>query len=443
MKQLKKEEIAANRMKIIAPIIHSACSKSEFTSKKKEICCEYGISDRTLRRYLEAYTKGGFDGLKSKEKTGYAYSIPEKIVEEAILLRREVPSRSVAQIINILEMEGKVEKSIIKRSTLQDRLTAHGYSTRQMKLYADTGLAARRFARKNRNGMWHSDIKFGPYLDIEGKKQQIYMVCFLDDCTRMVLHCEFYATLDQSIIEDCFRKAILKYGIPERVYFDNGKQYRNKWMLRACDILGIKLIYAKPYSPESTGKIERFNLTVNAFLDELSLQKPDSLAKVNASFNVWLSECYHNKEHSSLGKTPLLAYESDSTRLRFLDADTVARAFLHSEIRKVDKCGCISFEGKKYEAGILLAGQKVGVVYDPANQSELTIEADNYAPIIVKELKIGEHTGPRPKLPNFMDGQTVSSSRLLAAGEKIYSERMKKQTRAIEYPKMPGGKTDV
>ena len=139
----------------------------------------------------------------------------------------------------------------------------------------------------------------------------------------------------------------------------------------------------------------------------------------------------------------MLAYESDSTRLRFLDADTVARAFLHSEIRKVDKCGCISFEGKKYEAGILLAGQKVGVVYDPANQSELTIEADNYAPIIVKELKIGEHTGPRPKLPNFMDGQTVSSSRLLAAGEKIYSERMKKQTRAIEYPKMPGGKTDV
>lgn len=256
MKQLKKEEIAANRMKIIAPIIHSACSKSEFTSKKKEICCEYGISDRTLRRYLEAYTKGGFDGLKSKEKTGYAYSIPQKIVEEAILLRREVPGRSVAQIINILEMEGKVEKSSIKRSTLQDRLTAHGYSTRQMKLYADTGLAARRFARKNRNGMWHSDIKFGPYLDIEGKKQQIYMVCFLDDCTRMVLHCEFYATLDQSIIEDCFRKAILKYGIPERVYFDNGKQYRNKWMLRACDILGIKLIYAKPYSPESTGYVK-------------------------------------------------------------------------------------------------------------------------------------------------------------------------------------------
>jgi transposase InsO family protein len=43
-------------------------------------------------------------------------------------------------------------------------------------------------------------------------------------------------------------------------------------MERACAVLGIKLLFAKPYSPESTGKIERFNRTVESFLDEAALK---------------------------------------------------------------------------------------------------------------------------------------------------------------------------
>lgn len=43
-----------------------------------------------------------------------------------------------------------------------------------------------------------------------------------------------YPTLDQVIVEDCFRQTIQKYGVPEAVYFDNGKQYRTKWMGRTC-----------------------------------------------------------------------------------------------------------------------------------------------------------------------------------------------------------------
>ena len=39
---------------------------------------------------------------------------------------------------------------------------------------------------------------------------------------------EFYPTLDQSIVEDYFRQAITKYGVPEAVYFSNGRQYRTK-----------------------------------------------------------------------------------------------------------------------------------------------------------------------------------------------------------------------
>jgi transposase InsO family protein len=48
--------------------------------------------------------------------------------------------------------------------------------------------------------------------------------------------------------------------VPEKVYFDNGSQYRTKWMIRACSKMGVRLLYAKPYSPEATGKPERFRM---------------------------------------------------------------------------------------------------------------------------------------------------------------------------------------
>lgn len=149
--------------------------------------------------------------------------------------------------------------------------------------------------------LWYSDLKYGPYLPIgpDGAMKQVFLVTFIDDATRFVLHGEFYPVMDKTIVEDCFRRAIQKYGVPEAVYFDNGKQYRTKWMTRACSKLGIRLLFAKPYSPESTGKVERFNRVVDSFLSEAALEKRKTLDRLNELFQVWLSECYQNKPHSA------------------------------------------------------------------------------------------------------------------------------------------------
>ena len=105
----------------------------------------------------------------------------------------------------------------LKRTTLQDKLQEKGYSARQMKMYQQGGLAARRFQRRERGDLWHSDIKYGNFLTLGGEKKQTYLVSFLDDATRYCVHGEFYDSLDQAIVEDCFRKAILKEGLPRRV----------------------------------------------------------------------------------------------------------------------------------------------------------------------------------------------------------------------------------
>jgi transposase InsO family protein len=434
--QRKAEEMAAQRMQMLSPLLAEGLDAAQARQIKARICEQTGISERTLRRYLQQYRNDGFSGLKPKGKS-QSEAIPSKILDQAILLRREVPGRSVAQIIQILEWEGLALPGEIKRSTLQEKLSERGYSSRLMRLYADKGVAARRYQKKYRNQLWHSDVKFGPYLPIgiNGKKKQVYLVIFVDDATRFILHGEFYPVLDQTIVEDCFRKAIGKYGVPDKVYFDNGKQYRNKWMSRACAQMGIRLLYAKPYSPEATGKPERFNRVVDSFLAEAALEKPPSLEKLNQLFWVWLEECYQRKPHSALQDniSPETAYRSDKKSLKFLAPEIIAKAFLHCEERKVDKAGCISFEGKKYEVGLHFIGSKIDVIYDPADTSTLTIEYEGHQVVKAKPLVIGELSGKRPKLPEHLLPKPAESSRLLNAAAKKNQERKENQPPAVSY----------
>lgn len=442
MKDHKKaEQIAAERVQLLSPLLADGIDPAKMRELKAQICEQTGLSERTIRRYMAKYRREGFPGLKPQGKGRVAENaIPAELLEQAILLRREVPSRSVSQIIQILEWEGHIESGQIKRSTLQERLAARGYSTRHMRMYAESGVAARRFQQRHRNRLWHSDLKYGPYLPIGpgGAMKQVFLVVFIDDATRFVLHGEFYPVMDKTIVEHSFRQSIQKYGVPESVYFDNGKQYRTKWMTRACFKLGIRLLFAKPYSPESTGKVERFNRVVDSFLSEVALEKPKTLEHLNERFQVWLSECYQNKSHSALEHkhSPRTAFQNDKKALRFVEPDVLADAFLHCEARKVDKSGCISFANRKYEVGLNFIGCTVDVIFDPSDISELTIEYDGHTPWKVRELVIGERAGKRPPLPDHMQPAATDSSRLLDAAEEQHRQRRDHQAPAVTYRKV-------
>ena len=428
----KAKAIADERMRLIAPLLSPALDCAQIKQLKEELSKANGISQRTLERYCKQYLEGGYEGLMPSGKQTTTFKIPEEIVQEAIQLRRELPSRSIPTIIRILEAEGKVAPGFLKRTTLQDALARAGYSASMMKIYQDNGYASQRFQRAHRHDLWQGDIKYGPTLMIAGKPTPTYFSCLLDDATRYILHAEFYASMEQFVVEDTLHKAIIKYGIPRRLYFDNGSQYKNQWMKRACGILGIRLIYAKPRNPQGKGKQERFNHTLDAFLEEISLCLPGSVEELNVKFNAWLSECYHSVVHSALGTTPEIAFKSDSMPPHFLDSAVLARAFLHSEQRKADKSGCISFGGNKYDLGVRFAGRTVDVVYDPANVEMLTIEVKGELPFPVHKLQIGEHVAPRPARMKPERIET-NHSRLLDAAVKASQKKELSRVRAISY----------
>jgi len=437
--QKKAEEIAVQRVQWLSPLFAEGLDPAKARQLKATICEQTGLSERTLRRYLARYGETGFSGLKplAKGRKASTATIAAHLLEEAIMLRREVPSRSVRQLIQILEWEKKAKPGEIKRSTLQEKLTERGYSSRQMRMYASSGAAARRFQRRHRNDLWQSDIKYGPLLPIgpNGTNKQVYLVLFVDDATRFILQGQFYDSLDQSIVEDCFRKAVGQFGAPEAVFFDNGKQFSNKWMRRTCAKLSIRLLFAKPYSPESKGKVERINGVIASFLNEVALEKSQTLDQFNNWFQIWLRECHQSKPHSALGEatSPEMAYRSDTKNIRFVEAQTLANAFLHSEDRKVDKTGCINFMGKKYEVGLLFMGMKIQVVYDPADITEITIEIQGQPACKARELVISERTGKRPTLPKHLLPEPASSSRLLRGAEQQHEKRQERQAPAVSY----------
>ena len=443
---MKKEELESGLRKyeVIAPLLNDDLEPAQKRRLRKEIVEKHGITERTLRRYLQKYSEKGYDGLLKSRRgdKGTSKSLSADILKEAIQLRRELPGRSVRRIITILESEGFIKSGQAAKSTLWRHLKQNGASSADIKANAVT--ATRRFQKECRNALWQSDIKYGPYIPGKtGKKVRTYILALIDDATRAVVHAEIYDNQRLPILEDCFRKALQKFGIPDAIYVDNGKVFVSKWFRLACARLGIRHINTKPYSPQSKGKIERFNGAINEFLEELSLEPAEDLAALNQKFRVWLEEGYMQKPHSSIGdKSPIQAYRENPKKIRFASSSDCRDLFLWEETRKVDKTGALKQGGNIYDVGVDLINKKVDVRFDPFDMSVVEIWHDGLfirkaAPLVISEyVKKGA-------LQNTGTGQTEPAStpaparsRLLAAYEKMNEQRDRQKKGSISFAEM-------
>jgi len=425
MKRENKIQTSAERFEMIAPLLSIGLCAAEKRRLRLEIMELHGISERTLRRHLENYRKEGLKGLEpeGRPETGTFKAIPSEILELAMQYKRELPERSVRSIITILEKEGHVKQGEVSRSTLSHNLLALGYSTVQLRNESGTS-AARRFVRKGRNTLWQSDVKYGVHIpDGKGGRRRTYLATFIDDATRVICHSEFYLNHRVPILEDCFRKAMLKFGKPDSIYVDNGKEFVSRWMRIGCARLGIRHIVTKPYSPASKGKIERFQGYVNEFMREATLLKIENLSHLNKLYRSWLEEAYQHKEHGSLnGFTPMQAFQRDEKHVRFATPEECYDAFLHEETRKVDKTGCFSLQGITFEVGIAFIRKKVDVRFDPFDLSIVEVWQGGAKQLTAKPLVIGEFTNTKN---THKTSTEIGRSRLLDAYVQENEKRRK------------------
>ena len=339
---------------------------------------------------------------------------------------------------------------MLKRSTVQRHLYDAGYGKKQMKKYSEAKYSSsKRFCKPHRMMLVQGDIKYGICLPIgkNGKKVQTYLSALIDDHSRMILSSDWYDNMEAKIVEDTFHKAILKYGKFDQCYLDNGCQYVAKELHDALSRLSIRFLHAKPYSPSSKGKIEKFNKLVDSFLREAEAKKIKTLEELNLFWHMWVDEFYQNDPHEGIseyyrsqgwevpegGITPLQEWNKDSRRLVYLDVSVVAEAFLHHTTRSVDKSGCISMNGVTYEVSTALIGAKVEVSYDPMAMETVTVNYHGMNPIIARPLKISEYCDQKPAIPASMLDVEPKTSRFLDVIAEKYEERKRIQANAISF----------
>lgn len=437
-----QDEEALKRFQMISPLLEENLDVGKRSQLREEIATRNGISKRSIYRYEKYFRENSFQGLKpmNREKRR-SRALPENfetIVAEAIQLKKEVPRRSVRQIIRILELEGWAEPGVLKQSTMQRYLYQAGFGVKQMRRYAEKReSSSRRFCRPHRMELIQGDIKYGPTIRLhDGRQVKTYLSSLIDDHSRYILQSEFYDNMRKEIVEDTFHKAILKHGKFDSTYLDNGAQYTSVQLETACAKLGIRVLHAKPRACESKGKIERFHQKVDSFIEEVRVAHVHSLEELNRKWKYFLEQEYQKVPHEGIaeyyrsngadvprgGITPEQEWMRDTRGLVFMDVTVVSEAFLHHETRRLDHAGCFSFHDIRYEASTALANAEVEIAYDPMNIETVKVTYRDMEPIVAHRVAITSYADKKTPLPVAMTGEAPKTSRLLDAMEQKYKE---------------------
>jgi putative transposase len=382
----QKMEVALFRFGLIAPLLNNQVDDAKAYLEK--ICSQvhdvpyYGrreYSERTIRRWLWDYRRDNLDGLKPKSRKdkGSSRVISEELGKKIIEFRQENPAFSVMLLYEKMVKEGLILRyevsyysvyRYLKQRNLASPLVEDKVSIKDRKP----------FAYDEVNRMWQGDMMVGPRVLVNGKKKPSYLFAFIDDCSRLITFAQFSTEQNFEAMKRVYMEAVLRRGIPNLVYLDNGKVYRSKLFHAACASMETIVSHTEPYDAASKGKIERFFRTVRDRFLPLLDYPVSSLSVLNRSFWRWLEEDYHRRVHSSLNMSPLDKYLSQINQIKLIkNPESLRRLFMKRETRRVNNDATISVSGRFFEVPPVLIGQRIEVRFEPENLDEVLIFVDS------------------------------------------------------------------
>lgn len=358
------------RFSLIAPAInktHQFKSNNEYfrsIASQKHIFAgkEYNFTFSCLKSWYYNYQRNGFNSLEKKTRSDYKMSrkLNNETIQRIITLREEYPHISGTAIYKKLIEEKYINKNNVSLNTLLRYLKFNNLKASQV-----SAIDRRMFEMPNVNDCWQSDTSDGPYIIIDNQKYRTKLIMFIDDKSRMIMGFDFFFSDTAINMQKVLKKAIKTYGKPKKLFVDNGGPYANKQLSLICASLGIELIHAKPYSPESKAKIERsFRTIKDGWMRCTDWNSFNSLEDVNRSLRQFIYNDYINKKHSSTNETPNERWHNEYKNVTFLDEKFIDNCFLHRIFRKVRNDRTIKVENTYYEVPFKYVGQKIEVRYD-------------------------------------------------------------------------------
>lgn len=314
------------------------------------ICRRYGISRETYYVYLRRFRSEGVDGLEPRSRQ--PISQPRRMaaeLEKAICtMRKEHPKWGARRIRAELHRGGIDPPAIstVHQALVRNNLVAPGRARPRP--------ATQRFERQAANELWQIDATRVLLAD----ESETWVMDILDDHARFCVAARVSDRPTGEAALAAFEWAIRRYGIPAQVLSDNGSCFTGRLhgaevaFERQLHALGVTLLHARPYHPQTCGKLERFHRTMKEWLAERPV--PRSHEELQGLLDEF--RAHYNEERPNQGiddATPAERYHlappaSEVALAGSKDPVTYPPGAI---LRKVSSCGNLSFQRHMIRVG--------------------------------------------------------------------------------------------
>ncbi len=333
----------------------------------KDTAIRYGVDRRTLHRWLVRYATEGLAALadKSSRPDRCPHQMAPEMEARIVELRRSHPGWGPRTILNKLrrELETPPSRAAIYRCLVRHRLIQPKPRRRRRDDY-------KRWERSRSMELWQIDVMGSVFLS---SGIGVSIVTGIDDHSRFCVIAKVVARATARPVCAALLDALNRHGLPEQILTDNGKVFTGRLGGKPANVLfdriclnnGIRHLLTAPYSPTTTGKIERLHKTMRKeFFSDKSFETIEDLQQ---ALDVWVVDYNNEREHQALGDVPpIRRFElAGPPSLEVIDGDVevedqpVARKRVVG--RRVDGAGRISILKHRYHVGRHLAGEAVAV----------------------------------------------------------------------------------
>jgi putative transposase len=346
----------------------------------------------TIDRWLVAYRRDGLAGLAPVPRSDKGGTRSQgRWLAEAEKMRRAVPARSAAQIVDAI---ARAHGVYLSARTVRAHLAAKGLT--RAALTAEPARVFGRFEASAPNEIWIGDVLVGPFVPyprVAGSRRAKLFV-LVDDYSRLLVYGRWMTEENTRSGQDVLRSAISRRGLPQHCYFDNGAPYSNHQLARACAVLGIHVIHSKPYKPQGRGKQERLNSYIRqSFISEMEDRGIASFEELNDFFMAWAEQIANARIHAETHQAPIERFLENYTP-SIPPPAILAEAFRWSTVRRVTKTATVSLFANRYQVDPSLIGRSIELRFDPEDLTCIDVYDHGIAVGVATPFVIGRHVHP-------------------------------------------------
>mgnify|MGYP003628029248 CR=1 FL=1 len=355
---------------------------------------------RTLEDWWYTYQKDGFTGLtpEARQDFGQRHTLTPQQQEWLTTQRETYPDIPIKVAYQRWRKQDQGH-NLPSLTTIYRFLKKIGLTPPESTTHDSIG-PKKAFEAPFPNDLWMADFSPGPKLiQPDGKHLTTHLAVIIDDHSRLLPYAAYYLRECTETFHHTLKEAVLRRGLPHKLYVDNGAPFISKHTHIVCANLGIRLLHHKPYRAWSKGKVERVIHTIQlGFETTLSLpeEQVHTLDALNAKLSHWIQTHYHTRPHSSTGTSPQARFQESSEHLRQLDLQPQAldKLFQTRVKRTVRKNGTIRLHNQLYEVSLTLRGRRIELRYNP------------FTPDIHPEVYYqGHHIGPAHPVDLHLNSQ--------------------------------------